>query len=62
MLPKAEKNYELILREYKEDHMNINDVLLALKEKKEIEEEKYRQIYLSNIAYFRILEILDALY
>jgi len=42
--------------------MNINDVLMTLKEMREMEEQKYREIYNSNVAYFRILELLDALY
>ncbi len=62
ILPKAEKNYQLSLREYKNGKLNINDVLTVLKEKKEMEEEKFRQIYNSNVAYFKILEIIDALY
>jgi len=62
ILPKAQKNYQLSIKEYKEGKLNINDVLTVLKEKKEMEEEKFKQIYNSNVAYFKILEIIDALY
>ncbi len=62
ILPKAKRSYELSLQAYKKGSMNINDVLMAMIEMKKMEEQKFTEIYNSNIAYFRILELLDALY
>ncbi len=62
ILPKSKKTYQLTLKKYNKGEMNINDVLMVLKEMREMEEQKYREIYNSNVAYFRILELLDALY